>query len=247
VAPSASDDAVGRVSGAGRIARRSVGTFTKPSSEFRRLPVVEQQIDAAAAMVANYAAADFHDEMTYRLSFGDEGHGLPELAFDSPLEAVFWVWWNAAMRVSVLFRSEAMLHRHVTVEAGGQRYNLDFVVASRKGRPGWPLIAIELDGHAFHEKTLEQVTYRNQRDRALQQAGWRVFHFSFSEFTTDPVRSIWEVVEFAQTRYRESRFGKASADAGGSVSTPAPGPLGESQPIDGSGIPSLDPVPTLGG
>jgi hypothetical protein len=72
-------------------------------------------------------------------------------------------------------------------------------------------IGVELDGHTFHEKTLEQVTYRNQRDRALQQIGWRVYHFSFAEFTKNPRESILEVVEHARFIYGRVIGYKAAA------------------------------------
>lgn len=182
-----------------------MGTFTKPAAEFRDVPMVQQHIRLAADMLARYRAADFIDEMNYRLAAGDAGFSEGVLEFDSPLEVLFWVWWSAAMRWQILFRDKGALQRHVRVEAQGQPYNIDFVVASRKSDPAWPLVGIEMDGHAFHEKTVDQVTYRNQRDRALQQAGWHIFHISWDEFTRDAERVIWEIVEFVQTKHYDMK------------------------------------------
>lgn len=80
------------------------------------------------------------------------------------------------------------------VVACGRHYRLDFVLRALTEEslselvdsPYHPLIAIEFDGHAFHEKTAAQVTSRNQRDRDLSDAGWTVWHFSGSEFNRDP-------------------------------------------------------------
>jgi very-short-patch-repair endonuclease len=177
-----------------------MGTFTKPGSEFVAIPMVQAQIVAAARLVGTFSAAYFHDEMDGRLDSN-------ELAFDSPLEVAFWVWWRACQKLDHFCGHNMRLCQHVEAQTVGARYVIDFVVTPVVGSSAgyvdeaWPLIGIELDGHAFHETTPEQATYRNQRDRALQQAGWRMFHFSFAEFTTQPETCIWEVVEFARATY----------------------------------------------
>jgi very-short-patch-repair endonuclease len=191
-----------------------MGTFTKPANEFKDIPLVKTHTMQAASMVGSYATEQFTIEIEQRLRgnfpegvFGDPSTYTAALEFDSPLETVFWIWWRAAGQVDHFCEHNIHLRRHVETETAGHRYVVDFVVANTRHANGpyidehWPLIGIELDGHAFHEKTPEQVTYRNQRDRALQQAGWHMFHFSFSEFTRNPQDAIWEVVEFARATY----------------------------------------------
>lgn len=188
-----------------------MGTFTKPASEFAKIPIVKSQMLSAAAAVGREAAQEFENEIEARLDSnrGEPSYGEPgaELVFDSPLETVFWVWWRAAQKIDMFCDHNMILRRHVEATAGDERYVIDFVLVpsltanSQYMVDLWPLIGIELDGHAFHEKTLEQVTYRNQRDRALQQAGWHLFHYSFAEFTDQPERCMWEVVEFARATY----------------------------------------------
>lgn len=58
-------------------------------------------------------------------------------------------------------------------------------------------ILVELDGHDFHEKTKEQVTYRNQRDRDLQMEGWKVLHYSGSELHRNPVQAAQDAYNVA--------------------------------------------------
>jgi very-short-patch-repair endonuclease len=54
-------------------------------------------------------------------------------------------------------------------------------------------IAVELDGYEFHERTREQVTLRDRRDRVLQRHGWIVLHISGSELVRTNVEALKEV------------------------------------------------------
>ena len=113
---------------------------------------------------------------------------------DSPIEAAFSIWWRAvALTWRIRGCDEGLSlapQRQVTVE--DRAYRLDFAVEPGDIDPIFdndrfglglrePLIAVELDGHDFHERTREQVVRRNQRDRDLQVSGWKIFHFSGSE------------------------------------------------------------------
>lgn len=128
----------------------------------------------------------------------------------SPLEAVFALWWEAHL---FAYRSMTPMHfalelvpQHV-VPVDGMNYRLDFRVSAaypanlekcalRLGVSA-PLIGVELDGHEFHERTKEQATYRNQRDRALQRFGWHVFHVSGSELHAKPAETVHEIAAHA--------------------------------------------------
>jgi hypothetical protein len=54
-------------------------------------------------------------------------------------------------------------------------------------------VAIELDGHDFHERTKEQASRDKARDRALVADGWRVMRFTGSDVHDDPWRVLDEV------------------------------------------------------
>lgn len=45
----------------------------------------------------------------------------------------------------------------------------------------------------YHERTRAQVRHRDRRDRDLQAAGWRLMHFSGSEFHRNPAKCVDEV------------------------------------------------------
>jgi hypothetical protein len=137
---------------------------------------------------ANAAAESLIEEV--KSDFGCQLHSRMR-HLDSPLEAAFLAWW---MVVSHRCENDYGLCAQREVTAGGNRYRLDFTIEPILGgflaclidAPDCPRIAIELDGHDYHEKTKEQVTYRNRRDRDLQADGWIVLHVSGSEFNANP-------------------------------------------------------------
>lgn len=172
--------------------------------------IVAQAIEAAARSVAQDAYEEFKHETITRLAQENaEGELGQLLTFDSPLEAVYWVWWMAARQYDYFAELSLSMRRQVKVVASGQNYVLDFVlVPARDTGPAdefiathFPKIAIELDGHTFHEKTLEQVTYRNARDRNLQRDGWHVFHYSFAEVMERGSGAVIEPIDFARDAY----------------------------------------------
>ena len=76
------------------------------------------------------------------------------------------------------------------------RYRIDFVVS------GSQRIAIELDGHEFHERTKQQAQRDKSRDRDLTAAGWQVLRFTGSEVWNNPDACADEALRIA--------FGRAS-------------------------------------
>lgn len=125
---------------------------------------------------------------------------------ESPLEAAFMAWW-------IVFQSTGgcsldLFPQH-EVTAMGRRYRLDFMVQPTPGRSysmllgleAMPKVAIELDGHHYHEKTKKQVTKRNRRDRDLASVGWTVLHASFSEFHDDDVKATSDLMNDAEAPF----------------------------------------------
>lgn len=122
---------------------------------------------------------------------------------ESPAEAIFLAWWEisgAAARLAGGIEI-ASIHPQVEVECEGRCYRLDFqarycdpLVKAAAVRFNAPLrLAVEIDGHDFHERTKEQVTHRDRRDRALQNDGWQILHFSGPELFGNPLRCATEV------------------------------------------------------
>lgn len=122
---------------------------------------------------------------------------------DSVAEGVFLVWWQAITGWYDKVPIVAEPQRQVSI--GGVCYRLDFVIEPAGQWDGpWRPIAVEIDGHAFHERTREQVNYRNQRDRALLLDGWCVLHFSYEELVQQPARVVAEVFTVASRQWRQA-------------------------------------------
>ncbi len=124
------------------------------------------------------------------------------IATESPIEALFSTWFLAARDHLVA----AGMHRFaLTLRAQPWvgPYRLDFslqpqdaATAARLEAASLELRAgVELDGHPFHERTRDQVTRRNRRDRQLLDMGWRVLHFSGSELHPNPMFAVVEALE----------------------------------------------------
>ena len=170
--------------------------------------VVRRHVKAAAEEVGRFHAASFEEFMEHQLGPDDDTDPHWRLGLESPLEAIFYLWWRA-MTDEGWVGSTFNLDTQQWVELEGARYRLDFVIgldASQRVKlesrgQKWPLIAVEVDGHGFHEKTPQQVAVRNQRDRLLQQAGWLMLHYSWSEVTTRPEHCIGEVAGVAKEKF----------------------------------------------
>lgn len=136
----------------------------------------------------------FSDEMGSDLSFRMNS----ERPFGSPIEAIFFQWWHLLIWSRDVPQNSALLRPQEAVTVGEKTYRLDFAAqpddgyakALKAAGVTGPKIGIELDGHDWHERTKEQVTYRNQRDRDLQAAGWIVLHYSGSELIRDPFTTV---------------------------------------------------------
>lgn len=74
----------------------------------------------------------------------------------------------------------------------GYDYDFDAREVVRRGQ-----VAVEVDGHEFHEKTKEQAQHDKARDREIQRAGYQVFRFTGSEVWRDPIGCAREAVDAA--------------------------------------------------
>jgi len=71
-----------------------------------------------------------------------------------------------------------------------EQYRLDFAIVSNAGK-----IAVECDGHEYHERTREQAMHDRSRDRKCQLAGWKVLRFTGSEIHRDVRVCVKQVLQ----------------------------------------------------
>lgn len=171
----------------------------KPQHQLLNVPMVQEQLQKAV----DYAANEFRE-----FCIRDIGSQVDEEDLESPIEAVFLVWFHALVALGdavPLPWTRVHCSPQLTVDCAGRTYRLDFCIQpdpdllfdAQKAGISIPAIAVELDGHDWHERTKEQVIDRNRRDRDLQAAGWKVFHFSGTELLRDPVACVEQVLGFA--------------------------------------------------
>lgn len=103
----------------------------------------------------------------------------------------------------------------------GPKYRLDFGMGFVWEKRSW-LVAVECDGHDFHERTKEQAANDRARDRELMLSGVRTVRFTGSEIYRDPqgcalalLRQLDSVVEEAMRPAREVYAKERAQRAGG--------------------------------
>ncbi len=79
-----------------------------------------------------------------------------------------------------------------TVIVDDKLFRLDFAFFGANGRR----IAVELDGHDFHERTKQQAARDKSRDRTLSASGWTCLRFTGSEVYADPSECVRQVEHF---------------------------------------------------
>ncbi len=87
------------------------------------------------------------------------------------------------------FAGDAAVFCQYRVARGGAVYRLDFAIVADDQK-----IAIEVDGHDFHERTKKQAAHDKSRDRALVTAGWKLLRFTGSEVWADPDRCVQQIM-----------------------------------------------------
>jgi hypothetical protein len=139
-----------------------------------------------------------------------QGWAAAEAACESPIEAqMMWALaCEGEFRGDVRYPQNGMwilqagewvghVHAQSVVTAGGSVYRLDFQIIVATGVEMGDLgnIAVECDGHDFHERTKEQAKRDRKRDRDLQARGFRVLRFTGSEIFRDAMAcaaTVWD-------------------------------------------------------
>jgi very-short-patch-repair endonuclease len=80
-------------------------------------------------------------------------------------------------------------------------YRVDFAFGMTRDTAARKCIAIECDGHQWHEKTKEQAARDKARDRFLMIKGWPVLRFTGSEIHRDAAACAESVVDALHTQW----------------------------------------------
>lgn len=144
-----------------------------------------------------FASADhlvYSDGPTQALRHLAEKARLANARTDSPIEASFWAaYLRSHTQLPAL---DGIITQHPI-----GRYRVDFAIPEH-------MIAIELDGYAYHS-TRDQFTSDRARQRHLEQQGWRFIRFSGSEVKADPDKCVREAAQLAANIIRNTHPGAA--------------------------------------
>jgi very-short-patch-repair endonuclease len=75
-------------------------------------------------------------------------------------------------------------------------YRIDFAFFMSDGADVRKL-AVECDGHEFHERTKDQAERDRSRDRALQERGYTIYRFTGREIYRDPMKCARQIAAWA--------------------------------------------------
>jgi very-short-patch-repair endonuclease len=130
--------------------------------------------------------------------------GYHDFEFDTPRVGI----QHARDSLVGVARLEGVLLVQHEVTVGNKDYRLDFAVVGWSDDGQVPYrIAIDVDGHDFHERTKEQAARDRSRDRALLCAGWQVLRFTGSEVYRDATGCVGQVAAAIEmTELRRKRW-----------------------------------------
>lgn len=136
---------------------------------------------------------------------------LPKRGVESPIERYFYIalaeaclYMSSSPRGTVLpvawatksvEEQELVKGRiHIWAQYRALDWPADFVLGtiSATGRKCFAII--ECDGHDFHERTKEQAARDRDRDRPVQEMGWRIMRFTGSELYREPIIHVIQSV-----------------------------------------------------
>lgn len=135
---------------------------------------------------------------------------LPRAAFtlcESPIEELMFMalWargtWTGALRVGEASCSMEVLHLGHPIGCAPQvpigEWRVDFLLGAwRESNEPPVFLAIECDGHDFHERTKDQAARDRSRDRALLSRGFQVMRFTGSEIWSDPIACAEQALQY---------------------------------------------------
>lgn len=102
---------------------------------------------------------------------------------------------------------------YIEPQAKVENYRLDFLLTLEERSlrnqdevVACPKIAVECDGHDFHNRTREQARHDRERDRQVQAAGLRIYRYTGSEIWADVFKCAHEIIRtLTRDAYQERR------------------------------------------
>lgn len=133
-------------------------------------------------------------------------------ATESPIEALLYKAILMAGMLQATFlnvrsrETESVFDLSMLTQQSVEGYRVDFMFLAKtvKGRIG--RLAVECDGHAYHERTKEQAAKDRARDRRLQELGFTVYRFTGSEIYRDAFKCARQICNWAEDHHFADGF-----------------------------------------
>ncbi len=106
----------------------------------------------------------------------------------SPIEKMFFLEWHY-QKIFIPDDGYILIPQYRDKDITG-KYFVDFMATELLDNTK---IAIEIDGHDFHEKTKEQVRLDKKRERFITKNVFKFLRFSGSEIYKSPIEALTEV------------------------------------------------------
>lgn len=143
-------------------------------------------------------------ELFFRALFVDYTDGIPFGEFlnaydldysycESPIEIMLGMALDIVGFTTPIYNKVCCESQTEIVAENGKKYRADFLVFINNKKNA---LIVECDGHEFHEKTKEQVNYRNQRDYDLKASGYDILHYSGSRIYANPFTVACEIFNY---------------------------------------------------
>jgi very-short-patch-repair endonuclease len=135
--------------------------------------------------------------------------GVKEASFGAP-------WCPVVTGQNIIGKFTIAPQVPVTRESRDYRIDFGVLVESPDPKNAFKIwIAVECDGHDFHERTKEQAARDKRKDRDLQCLGWTVARFTGSEIYRSPedvANAIWAMAEASFSRQWDEAYARWSAE-----------------------------------
>lgn len=109
-------------------------------------------------------------------------------------ESLEWLTTSTGQHCVLVTRSDRRIAVLPQLEVCG-RFRVDFALVHQRTPWLQDRLAVEIDGHDFHDRTKEQAAADRSRDRALLAAGYHPVRFTGSEVHADPAGCASEAID----------------------------------------------------
>jgi len=141
---------------------------------------VRDFIDQTGCEIGKFAAFEYDIDMFFTFRNNN---------ISSPIEQILYCALIAISRFNYMRDSITILPQFSIGE-----YRVDFLVSYIGGEERQTII--ECDSQQFHDRAEPERRYEKKRDRFLQSKGYKVFRFTGSEITKNPMEIAAEIISF---------------------------------------------------